>query len=145
MKTPREILLETHRHAEPKLDEIRTDVLRTTVAPVPSASNFPSWLLTLWEQLVLPCRRPLIGFGVAWAAILLLHATAQSHQAVSPARPTRPTADVLAQLKEQWFLREELLGQPVSRQAKAPAQPGPQSDALPRRGSASLVTEIQIV
>lgn len=110
MKTPREILLARHHAAEPKLDAIRKDVLaqgNATTASRPRASAFAIGL-TLWRELILPCRRAWSGLAATWILIALLHA-AQSQ--TSPGQALRPAArqEMAAGFIEQQKLLGELL------------------------------------
>jgi hypothetical protein len=145
MKTPREILIEKHRHAEPRLDAIRCQVLRAEPSVARPGPESSAWLAILWEQLILPCRRPLAALGLAWAVILLLQTSAGERSTVSSSPPVRPTAEVRAQLKVQWLLRADLLGTAVAGRGQTPDQPVPHSEAMPSRDAALRRPEIQIV
>ena len=136
MKTPREILLNRHRAAEPALDSIRQGILAGELGRTAAASanaTGPGWLTVLWQQLVLPCRSAWVGVAAAWGVVLLLRLAA-----VEPARfaeyPTPKRAGATrAELKQQWLLRAELLGIATARPEPPAATPGPQSEAAPVR------------
>lgn len=111
MKTPREWLLEKHRHAEPALNSIRqavvSDVKRTPSASVEAKEPLAA---TLWRELFWSCRRVWFGLAGAWAAILLLNLAASS-EAPPGARAARRDAPRFAEtFQERQRLQEELLG-----------------------------------
>jgi hypothetical protein len=134
MKTPREIILGRHQAAEASLDAIRQQVLSRELPPRPQpVEQLPSgaWLTTLWDQLVLPCKRAWAGFGFAWVVILLLQATS-SNPMSKPSLPSgKPSLDDRAQLREQWQLRAEMLGTATPDLANSGPVPGPQSEVRP--------------
>jgi hypothetical protein len=66
MKTTRDILLEKHRSAQPKLDTIR----RTTLANTNEPSHAPVTLRDIFRSF----RWHLVGMGAIWLLVLLLHA-----------------------------------------------------------------------
>jgi hypothetical protein len=134
MKTPREIILGRHQAAEPSLDAMRQEILKRELPPRREAVGQAvsgGWITTLWEQLVLPCRRAWAGFGLAWALIIVLQAMSNDPMS-KPARPSgRPSIGDRAQLKEQWQLRAEMLGSAAPGLANSSSVPGPQSEARP--------------
>ena len=85
MKTPRQILLDRLREAEPQLDAIRRAALGA-VLKVRSGTGptQESWerggrrgpLAVLWQELILPVRRVWIGLAAAWLITLLLNLSA---------------------------------------------------------------------
>lgn len=76
MKTPRELLLNRHRAAAPRLDAIRESVLASVAreaappAPVDAAATC---CLTLWRELFLPCRRIWSGLAAVWLVLIALN------------------------------------------------------------------------
>lgn len=109
MKTPREILLERHKTAEPKLDEIRKTVvasvcdrrMRNSPAVADRHDSFREFIFSL--------RWHLAGMGVAWLLIVLLnlnvgHSTTLA--AAMPAAKIPPPQIILASLREN---RREVL------------------------------------
>jgi hypothetical protein len=131
MRTPREILLEKHRHLEPRLEAIRRRVLQAEARRRDQESAASAWLVTLWRQLVLPCPRAWAGMTVAWAIILLLQVSANSRLTVPPGMLPKTTPEIRAQLKEQWLLRTELLGAASAEPTRSPSPIEPHSQALP--------------
>src|SRR5580658_9319977 len=81
MKTPREILSERHRAVDGRLDALRREVVaehvlgpRLAVKPrAVAGAGFSHVALTLWRELVLPCRRIWLGLGAAWLVIVAAH------------------------------------------------------------------------
>ena len=135
MNTPRDILLNQHRGAEPALDAIRERVLDQELRrPAAGRKSQPlNWLTLAWRQLVLPCRGAWAGLAAAWLAVLLLHlVTAEPVQQASSVALSRPGA-TRAQLKQQWLLRAELLGIATVRPEPPATPPGPHSEATPPR------------
>jgi hypothetical protein len=71
MKTPREILFDRHRAAEPKLDALT----RCVVNNIAVSSACPSFSLcslpqSFWREVILPSRRLWAGLAAAWVVIL---------------------------------------------------------------------------
>ncbi len=133
MKTPREVLLNRHRSALPKLDAVREQVLAdmaqskdhslkpSTTQAQPGPINLRS-ILRSW-------RWHLAGLSTVWLAILLL-------QIESPVRPAPPVAshrpkthELLMALREHRRQLAELIG--------ASASPSSSEDplAFPQRRS----------
>jgi len=84
MKTPREILLERHRHAEPRLDAVRRKALATLAASgranqahLASAQGSggavkgaAAMLKKAWLELIWPSRRAWAGMAALWLVVL---------------------------------------------------------------------------
>jgi hypothetical protein len=134
MKTPREILFERHEAAEAKLDRIRRRVVASLSASPEVGLERPCpllWLERLWQELVLPCRAAWLSVGAAWVLILVLH-LANAGMPTPPHRvATRPTGALRAQLKQQWLLRTELLGDSAPESAQTGTGGGPRSSGEP--------------
>ena len=113
MKTPREILLEEHREAEPKLDAIRRRVIdrachRTEDRPL---ASIVTWLRLLWNQLFVPSRPAWLSLAAAWVVVATLSwarlEPGSAGDGPSSARQTLLSLKPL--LEEQAQLRVELL------------------------------------
>jgi hypothetical protein len=109
MKTPREILLQRHRVAQPKLDAIRKSVV--TSLPDHRIANSPAVAGRCHplHEFILSLRWHLAGMGAAWLLILLLklnigHSTTLA--SAMPATKIPPPQIILASLREN---RRELL------------------------------------
>jgi hypothetical protein len=146
MKKPREILLERHQSAEPKLDRMWADTLAPAVAAVCNrresgvkrgvgAHRAPLQGLPLavgwklWRELIWPCRRIWVGVACAWVLILGLNmaSSERSPRVVSHAEPR--SGEELRALIEQRRLLAQLIGpmaEPATRRKSNP--PGPRSD-----------------
>jgi hypothetical protein len=69
MKTPREILLNKHRAAQPALDFVRQRVVESELGRAETMGEAlagSGWLTLLWQQLVQPCRSAWVGLAAAW-------------------------------------------------------------------------------
>jgi hypothetical protein len=65
MKTPREVLLQQHQAAAPKLDAIRTEVVaEITRAPVRESFS--------WREMARSLRWHLAGWSAAWVVVMIL-------------------------------------------------------------------------
>ncbi len=104
MKTPREILLRRHEHAEPALDRARARALaelkpQSQTAP-PSTVN--------WLVLLRSLRWHLAGLSAAWLLVLYLNAdSAAAGTSAIASAPSAPSAGQL--LFTMWEHRRELL------------------------------------
>jgi hypothetical protein len=102
MKTPREILLERHRAAQPKLDAVR----RAALATVKNAPESPRISLRQWLQSL---RWHVVGLGAAWLFILFLRLDTNrvpgTMAAIPPAK-IPPSQVIMASLREN---RRQLL------------------------------------
>jgi hypothetical protein len=142
MKTPREILLERHRQAEPKLDEVRRKALDVVAAP----STGETWETTgdpggpilaalkkVWRELIWPSRRAWAGLAVLWLVVGVANLEMKhSVQGVPPARPA-PVRELAQGLEEQRRLLSELLQSPK-------IQLGERQRVTPRRRSEGRLT-----
>ena len=134
MKTPREILLARHKAVEPKLDEIRQDVVaefNSKGAKAQSASDrlvsklrgFPK---VFWRELILPSRVIWTGLATVWILILAANFSMRDHSAVKMAKPS---PEMMMTFRQQQQLFNELIGPDDSRVADA------QKSYLPRPAS----------
>jgi hypothetical protein len=74
MKTPRELLFERHRAAEPRLDTLRQETIaRFAKAPAVNSRSRPSAPLSSWRDLLLSLRWHLAGLSAAWLVVLVLN------------------------------------------------------------------------
>ena len=81
MKTPRDILLEQHRSATPKLDAIRREVVTRLDHQDTRAQSWAvillSWCLggsgKLWRELFLPSRRTWTGLAAVWLLLFIIN------------------------------------------------------------------------
>ncbi|MDB6023974.1 MAG: hypothetical protein JWM68_197 [Verrucomicrobiales bacterium] len=133
MKTPRDILFERHRHATPKLDDIR----QKAIAALPTLQNADArhpvqnekriiWtmLRNVWEELIWPSRRAWSGMAALW--LLVLAANLQM-KATSRTNSSAPAREVAQAVEEQRRMLAELV-QPL---APTPMQ-APRPNTRPR-------------
>jgi hypothetical protein len=139
MKTPREILLDRHRPAGPKLDAVRETALaaafpgaeRDAKQPVEIRAPFAIRVAhVLWRELFLPCRRIWAGLAAVWLVILILNMPdgekhAQLAQVASP-----PDREVLAVLREQREMLAQFIEPMVLSPAIRPKTPGPRGELV---------------
>jgi hypothetical protein len=121
MKTPREILLEHHREAEPRLDEVRRKALAVVAAPssaeTPKTGRDAGGLIRValknaWMEIIWPSRRAWAGMGVLWLAVGAANLEMKnSVQGVPPGR-SAPVRELAQGLEEQRRLLSELLQTP---------------------------------
>jgi hypothetical protein len=127
MKTPRQILLESHRATEPQLDRLLEEVLAaefgsTMLRPSKNRHFAAAILQKLWLELIWPSRRTWAGLAGVWVALAALYLTTQR-----PADPKLPPANpqmIAAWMQEQQLLAQ-LLERPAHLAAKIPAPAAP--------------------
>jgi len=143
MKTPRELLLNRHRDAEPALDELRAEALRLLVKgnecePRRTADPSERFVAALWRELFVGCRRYWLGLGAAWCVMLMFAVVEGVIGSGRAMAATAPSDRIIQAMKEQQQLRNELLGTEVIREARAahrePAL-GPRSQLTAEYGS----------
>lgn len=138
MKTPREVLLARHRHAEPKLEAMRRKIVAALpheeaceALPAANTKSFQEVLRKAWLELVWPSRRAWVGLAALWLVVLGMNV---EMKATSPAVPRGYSAtapEIVRAFQEQKRLLAELL--PAT--APAPAQeprptPSPRSERV---------------
>jgi len=136
MKTPREILSERHRPAEPRLDAIRRDLVGklNNQETKPQGFTFVSWLLrcpqNFWCELIWPARRIWTGLAAAWLLILVanLHLSAGSPRMA--AATSLRSADFILAFREQEQVLAELTDRAEPKVVEPPKQfvPQPRSE-----------------
>ena len=72
MKTPRELLFERHRAAEPKLDTLRQKTV-SRLAKAPAVNSRPSAPRSSWRDMLLSLRWHLAGLSAVWLVVLVLN------------------------------------------------------------------------
>lgn len=141
MKTPREILFERHRQAEPKLDAVRLKALATL--PAAGSVNNAHFntraavhraravLRKAWLELILPSRRAWAGMAVLWLAVLAANLEMNAKSTTVPAVRSAHTGELARAFEEQHRLLTELL-LPVNPPPAAVVRsnPGPRSERL---------------
>jgi hypothetical protein len=128
MKTPREVLLARHKAVEPKLDEIRRDVVADLTPHSAGETEIP-FVLRLGRELILPRPRAWAAVAAMWVVIFALKlSTPGTPQVVVQKSSASP--EVLAEVRQQKLLFAELVGVVKPRVAvpAKSASPQPRSD-----------------
>ena len=140
MKTPREILLERHQAAAPKLDAIRQSVvaeeLNNQAAKTQSGlAFFASSCLccsnTLWRNLIWPSRRIWAGLAAIWILIFVANISMRDHSQITMAKSS-PTPEMIMAWRQQERLLTELIGPTEARAAVPPRTILPQPSSQRR-------------
>lgn len=122
MKTPRDILLERHRAATPKLDAIRHKIVGRASSlsqnKEPETGKMPV-LLLIWRELIFPSRRIWAGLAAIWIFIFIVNASQQDHSRVAMAKSSSSSEMVLS-FRQQQTVLAQLIGQMEPQIAKPP-------------------------
>jgi hypothetical protein len=106
MKTPREILLERHSTAEPKLNKLRQETINAEFhrrGAVATISDLPG---LFWRELIWPCRRIWTGLATAWVLILAAHLSMRDGSQIVIAKSSSPQEIIMAWQQQQQLLAE---------------------------------------
>jgi hypothetical protein len=118
MKTPREILLEQHRSATPKLDAIRREVFsagfvregqRVTV-PKFRVTDMATLPLLVWRELILPCRRTWTALAAVWFALFIFNISQRDKSELAARKMPPPSPEVIMAWRQQEQFLAELIG-----------------------------------
>ena len=130
MKTPREILLARHKSIEPKLDELRKSAVAAVYDRRLSQRHAfaPTILLTVWRELILPCRYIWTGLAAVWLLILTANISMQDHSQLAMAK-SPPSLEMILSFRQQQQLLSELIGpsDPSVAEPQKPYSPRPSS------------------
>jgi hypothetical protein len=127
MKTPRELLLERHRSAEPRLDAIRHQVVGQVATP----AETPSFAHVLASFFRMP-RLLAGGLAAAWVLILGLQMASRETVPAAQVSPmARESRETLRALEEQRRLFAELVGPSERRADEDRFVPRPRSARRP--------------
>jgi hypothetical protein len=139
MKTPRELLLNRHRSALPKLDAIRETALAKSFPgmehnakqPVENRVSFAIRVAqVLWRELFLPCRGIWAGLAAVWMVILVLNMPAGEKRAHLALVSSPPDKQVLAVLREQKEMLAQFVEPIIPSPAIRPKNPGPRGELV---------------
>jgi hypothetical protein len=116
MKTPREILLEQHRSAAPKLDAIRREVVEELNNQETKEQSRPASLVAsllgcsnkLWLELIWPCRRIWTGLAAVWVLLFIVDFSQRDNVSGVTGKPAR-SGEVIMSLQAQQRWMNELL------------------------------------
>jgi len=122
VKTPREILLHHHQHAQPKLDAIRRAVLATRTERGNESISLREMLRSL--------RWHLLGMSAVWFLVLILHSDAGRAPLLAATMPKPPPPQVMiASMREHRRLLSEMAdAQPADRERRELFVPKPHSE-----------------
>jgi hypothetical protein len=142
MKTPREILLERHRAAGPKLDAIRQAVAgelsnketKEQRGDFGLVSFCLGCLVAPWRELVLPSRRIWAGLAAVWVFILAVNISQRDNLSSVTGQPVRSVPAMVSLQVQQRMMNEVLADRAAAPEAVRPRSvaPGPRTEA-PRR------------
>ncbi len=137
MKTPREILLQHHQTAAPKLDTARNNVLkaelsregRRSAVPKFKVADTATFPLLIWRELIWPSRRIWAGLAAVWILILAANVSMRDHSQYV-AEKSSPTPEIIMTWRQQERLLAELIGPNEVRVAQPPKPflPRPRSE-----------------
>jgi len=127
MKHPREILLERHRSADPRLDSVRKNVLAhltTTSRRGTPRNQVPCNARSSLRELLLSFRWHLAGLSAAWLVVLLLNMEPSPTEERSLAKHNAsPPRQLLTALLENRRQVAQLLGSGANTSEAAPEPP----------------------
>lgn len=113
MKTPREILLSSHKKAEPRLNAVRKSALRAVAKQNSEASSQKAGaigsLLRFLQELFFPAWPIWSALAACWAVILILHLAAHDTSTVVAQKSPPPSPAMIAELRDQQQLFVELI------------------------------------
>jgi len=142
MKTLREILLERHCAASPKLDAIRREVVTAEFKSVGQASRLsPSEMMKrseigatpvlrlLWQELIWPSRRIWAGLAATWILIFVFNFSQRDPAELMARKSPPPSPEMILTFRQQERLLAELIGpnEPQAVQSPKPFLPQPRS------------------
>jgi hypothetical protein len=140
MKTAREVLLQRHQSATPRLDAIRRDVVADLTAPPDREAARPTTARSLREFL-LPLRWHLAGMSALWLLAALLNMD-RAPIAPQTAKASSPSPQIVAAaLFENRRQLAEMINSPADDAATSTPVPQP---FIPRRRSAIQPSSVAV-
>jgi hypothetical protein len=137
MKTPREILLARHQDANPNLDEVRRVALtKLTPHSTRETETLAQFLLKLWRELILPCRRTWAGLAAVWLVVIAFNLSHAGRSEVATTKSTIPPGEMRLVWQEQRSVLAEIIDQRLS---LSPAEPPRRPNNQPRSEHRSVV------
>jgi hypothetical protein len=133
MKTPREILLERHQAAEPKLDVIRRAVVGELNKQETKGQSWSAILVSLflscpqklWRELIWPARRIWVGMAAVWVGIFAVNVSMRDHSQAMTTQSS-PAPELIMTFQQQERLLAELTEPHETRTAEPPKRSVPQ-------------------
>lgn len=129
MKTPREILLERHRAAAPKLEAIRRAVVAEELnnqgtKEQSSGLDLVAWLpvcsKVLWRELVLPSQRIWASLTAVWLLIIAVNFSQRDPVSSVSGRPVGSPAVMMSWQVQQRWVNELLADRSLPPEAERP-------------------------
>lgn len=151
MKTLREVLLEKHRRAEPKLDAIREQVnaglaAGSTETPSRSKQMAREWQPDAsafqigWRKLLWSLRWHMAGLSAVWLVVVALNIDHTPDRTQGATRGSGPSPrQLLAALRENQRQLRELIAVPASEPAQEPRKLAPSPQSQIRASSTAAV------
>jgi hypothetical protein len=140
MKTPRDILLERHQSAAPKLDAIRREVViglnHQDTKAQRQAINLVSWCLggshKLWLELIWPCRRIWTGLAAVWVLIFIINFSQRDSSQIVMAKSAPPATMTMTFRDQQKLLNELFAERSLPMDAERPKffSPKPRTETM---------------
>ena len=133
MKTPREILLERHQAAEPKLDAIRLAVVGELNNNETKEQSWAAVLVSsflgcpqkLWRELIWPARRIWVGMAATWLAMFIVNVSMRDNSQAMTTQSS-PAPELIMTFQQQERLLAELTEPHETRTAEPPKRSVPQ-------------------
>lgn len=142
MKTPRDLLMEQHRAAGPKLDSLRRNTVarlsdRTSAAPgnlTHQMGSLRKWVGLLWRELIFPCRRTWTGLAAVWVMLYLINLGQRDQTYDSVRKQSSAAAETLLVWRQQERLLAEWAESPRAIEAvpRLPSASRPRTDRSTR-------------
>jgi hypothetical protein len=119
MKTPREILLEQHHSAAPKLDAIRREVVKAAadvnrrkqpVRELTFAATLTNAIRFSFLELIWPCRRIWTALAAVWIALFIFNVSQRDKAELAARKLPPPSPEAIMAWRQQERLLAELIG-----------------------------------
>jgi hypothetical protein len=139
MKTPREILLERHQTAAPKLNALRQEVVevaadvnrrKQTVRELTFAATLANAIRLSFLELVWPCRRTWTALAAVWVLIFIFNVSQRDKSELAARKLPPPSSEAVMAWRQQERLLAELIGPNETRAVEPPKPflPQPRSE-----------------
>ena len=119
MKMPRDILLEQHRSAAPKLDAIRREVVavatdvnrqKQPVRELTFEATLANAIRLSFLELIWPCRRTWTALAVVWMALFIFNVSQRDKVELAARKLPPPSPEAILAWRQQERLLAELIG-----------------------------------
>ena len=116
MKTPREILLERHRAAAPKLDAVRHEIVAGLNHQDTRAQSWTTYLVSwclggsekIWLELIWPCQRIWTGLATVWVLLFIINFSQRDNVNSITGKPVRSGEVIMNWQAQQRWVNELL-------------------------------------